>query len=148
MAEIDKAGELIAYLKSLGFEGDLLEDNIMKQCQEFQKSFQIEHRVAFGDELMRYRLRFAYDRQFQAYRITGYEATHRNHVDLDHKQIDGIDTADLERRISAIDWKEHFDSHGFKSNADSNKKRPMATDSGWRFRWKGYPKHPDIPILA
>lgn len=101
--------ELIAYLKSLGFEGEKLEADIRQGYRESGASFTVHHRIAFGDEMMRYDLRFVHDRQFMAYRLESYEASHRLPVTIDHGVVNGIDTRALEERMAGIDWVRHFE---------------------------------------
>lgn len=108
MINEEKLDGLISYLSSLGFEGEKLEADIRDAWREYNPAFTVNHRIAFGDELMRYKLRFVNDRQFTAYRLAEYEAIHRDPVPVEHKVIDGIDTADLERRMGEVDWERHF----------------------------------------
>lgn len=108
MAGIDKAEELIAYLKSLGFEGKIFEANIREGYNEGRPFMSVDHRIPFGDEMMRYTLRFVYDRQFMAYRLEGYDAWHRLGLTIDHKNINGIDTGELEQSMAEIDWGHYF----------------------------------------
>ncbi|MBK1439856.1 hypothetical protein JHJ32_07670 [Parapedobacter sp. ISTM3] len=104
MAGKDNIEELIDYLKSLGFEGEKFEAEIRKKHRESDASFTVRHETAFGEETMRYELRFVHDRQFMAYRLESYKATHRLPFTIDHTTINGIDTAELEKRMAGINW--------------------------------------------
>ncbi|GEM_PF-961367 len=108
MAIQDKEEDLISYLKSLGFEGDILEMDVRIECKEFKGRFTIYHRIPFGEEMMRYELNFIYDKQFEAYRLINYLAAHRSAVEIHHKTINGIDSAELEGKMASIDWDRYF----------------------------------------
>jgi len=108
MAENEKAEELIRFVRSLGFDGGKLEKNIREQHEKFSPYFTVTHKISFGEELMRYELRFVHDRQFMAYRLESYEASHRPGLTIDHKNINGIDTGKLEESMSEINWDSYF----------------------------------------
>lgn len=109
MAENEKAEELINYLASLGFEGEKLRREIVQGYEDFQAGFTVHHRIPFGEELMRYELQFVYDRQFMAYRLRSFKATHRLPISIEHKIINGIDTGQLEEKMKDVDWDDQID---------------------------------------
>src|SRR5699024_6991401 len=59
---------------------------------------------------MLFDLRFQKDHQFNAYKLESYEATYRKPIHIEHKVINGIDTAELEERMKKIDWNLHFNN--------------------------------------
>ena len=99
---------VLAYLKEQGFDGAALEASLTEGISSQVPSFRIRHQLNFGEEKMRFVLRFERDLQFEAYRLTGYEATHVSAVKLKHKEVNGVDTAALEQRMATIDWANYF----------------------------------------
>jgi len=108
MAEQDNLADLISYLKSLGFEGSILEATLRKEYERFDAFMYIDHYIAFGNDLLRYELHLVYDRQFNAYRLDQYEVFYRKQVNIEHKIINGIDTQELERLMAEVDWHYYF----------------------------------------
>lgn len=100
--------QLLAYLNEHGFEGAALEGGLTEGISSQVPSFSIRHQLDFGEEKMRFVLRFERDLQFDAYRLTGYEAAHVSAVKIEHKEVNGVDTAALEQRMATIDWPEYF----------------------------------------
>lgn len=105
---MSKIEALLEYLFSLGFEGEQLIDQVRRQYLEFKSSFMLRHHMKFGEERMEFNLQFNYDRQFSAYRLSGYEAIHCNPIVIDHRVINGVDTLTLEQRMAAMDWDRLF----------------------------------------
>lgn len=97
MAEQDKLEDLISYLKSLGFDGNVFQETLRKEFDLSNAFIYLDHYIAFGDDLMRYKLRLVYERQFNAYRLDQYEAFYRKQINIDYRQINGIDTEELEQ---------------------------------------------------
>lgn len=108
MAEQDKLEDLINYLKSLGFEGNVFEETLRKEYDVYNAFIYIDHYISFGDDLMRYKLRLVSDRQFKSYRLDEYEAFYRQQINIDHRQINGIDTGELEQQMAEVDWSFYF----------------------------------------
>lgn len=108
MAENDKTEELISYLKSIGFEGKHLEEEIRAQYKELRQTFTVTHQLNVGNEIMLCELRFMYDRQFSAYKLQSYDALYHQPVIIDHKNINGINTEALEKSMAEIDWEHYF----------------------------------------
>lgn len=101
---MSKIEALLEYLFSLGFEGEQLVDQVRRQYLEFKSSFMLRHHMRFGEEKIEFNLKFNYDRQFSAYRLSGYEAIHCNPVIIDHRVINGVDSLILEQRMAEMDW--------------------------------------------
>lgn len=106
----EKIKELLDFLKSLGFEGDRLEQDIKKKMQLNVPGFDAKHSINHGEEQMRFDLQFRLDTQFNSYRLIKYTATHRDPLLIKHKIINGIDTAQLEERMKSLNWDIYFDS--------------------------------------
>jgi len=102
--EEEKITSLLNYLKSAGFEGKRLEEDVRREIAASNHKFNVSHIIAKGEELMRYQLKFEWDMQFDAMRFSGYKASHREKIEIDHKEIDGYDTANLEAKMADIDW--------------------------------------------
>lgn len=108
MAEQDNLEDLIYYFKSLGFEGNVFEETLRKEYELSNAFIYIDHYIPFGDDLLRYKLRLVSDRQFNAYRLDEYEAFYRQQINIDHKQINGVDTEELEQLMAKADWLPYF----------------------------------------
>lgn len=104
----EKEQQLIEYLESLGFKGEQLSGEVLEKSRLNLPSFSVPHKIDFGKEVMFYDLKFQPDSQFQAYRLYKYHATHRAEVNIEHKTINGIDTAMLEARMQREDWHGYF----------------------------------------
>lgn len=104
----EKEKELLDYLASLGFEGENLAGKIHVQAEKNLPLIVISQYKFFGEERMRYDLHLRRDPQFDAYRLEKYEATLRNSIPIDHKIINGIDTAVLEQKMKTVNWQDFF----------------------------------------
>lgn len=99
---------LLDYLSNLGFVGIQLEDDIRRHIGLKLPSFQVKHQVNYGNERMIFELYFRKDQQFSSYRLEKYKATHRGEIEIIHDTINGIDTRELEERMSWPDWRKVF----------------------------------------
>lgn len=108
----EKENELLEYLKALGFEGEQLTADIRKNTERNMPAFQVQQAKTFGAERVRYDMYFRYDPQFDAARLEEYRAIYRRPVDIGHQVINGVDTAQLEERMKAIDWREYLKYEG------------------------------------
>lgn len=102
--------QLLDYLESLGFQSDELTSRIHKQQIKNLPSFNAQFVKMYGEERMVYNLNLKKDNQFNSYRLESYDAIHRAPVVIEHKQINGIDTARLEDRMKREDWKTYFEN--------------------------------------
>jgi len=100
--------ELLDFLRGLGFDDPKLEANITKLFEQMPATGLVPVIKMYGAEQMRYDLKLEHDRQFQAYRLAGFKATHRDPLVIEHKNINGIDTALLESRMQREDWQDYF----------------------------------------
>jgi hypothetical protein len=117
--------ELLAYLERAGFTGGQLERDIKENISQAGTSFRIKHKLEFGEESMLFELHFIRDVQFDAYRLEKYRAIYREDVKINHKIVDGIDTALLEERMRPHDWEAYF-----SGKASVDQKKEMATIVG------------------
>ncbi|MEZ2442805.1 hypothetical protein AB6805_13870 [Chitinophaga sp. RCC_12] len=106
--EIEQRAKLIAYLDSLEFKGSKLEKDLRKNMALSLPSFKIDHRMEYGAETMFFELNFKKDHQKGGYRLSSYKATHRTEVFIDHQEINGINTADLDERMAGWKWDLYF----------------------------------------
>lgn len=106
--DYNKTLELIDFLRSLGFKGRKLEQDILEASEAYQVSFSLHHHLHLEEEAARYQLKFIYDRQFSNYRLEGYSIAFRPVLDIEHSIIKGIDTAALEKEMASIYWDEYF----------------------------------------
>jgi hypothetical protein len=107
-SETQKAEALMAFLSSVGFAGERLEQDINKALALNLPGFKIDHMVRYEEETMFFELQFKKDRQFNAYRLEQYTARHRRLVYIEAIVINGIDTAELELRMKGWDWDTYF----------------------------------------
>lgn len=119
----EKEKELLDYLASLGFEGENIAGKIHVQAEKNLPLIVIGQYKFFGEERMRYDLYLRRDPQFDAYRLEKYEATLRNPVPVEHKIINGLDTAVLEQKMKTVDWQQYF------RNKNDPAYRPEAIDN-------------------
>lgn len=103
MTDKEKIEELLIYLKSLGFEGEKLEADIRQQTEQFNAIFKVKHEIVFDAGKVDYLLGFKYDHQFEVYRLEAYKATFMMHLN-----INDIETAELDKQMSEIDWHYYF----------------------------------------
>lgn len=96
--------ELIDYLAGIGFTGQEFTDKLKEKIRLDTPNFTIGHTVFFGEEKMLFNLQFRKDRQFDAYRLDGYQATLRQGPAIEHAAINGIDTAKLEQSFKGGNW--------------------------------------------
>lgn len=108
----DKKEQLLNYLNSLGFYGHTFKEEILHHINSYESNFFVDHRIDFGEEAMLFRLKFERDQQFDAYRLVKYKATHRDALSIDHKTINGVDTAKLEQYMKIEDWPAYFSKNG------------------------------------
>lgn len=120
MAEDKRADELITYLNSLGFEGEMLEAAVRNQHASSVPSFTVSHELEFGEEKMRYEFSFLKEGEGR-YSLTEISATHTGRIDIAHRKVEGIDTADLEKRMAEADWQQWFNDHPDEQSWSSDK---------------------------
>lgn len=107
--EREREEQLINYLAKNGFEGDDFVFELRNMMGKDLPGFSLKYQRQFNEDKMFYSLRFVMDKQFQEYRLTGYRATHRRPVWINHKNIDGINTADIEATMASLpDWETYF----------------------------------------
>lgn len=118
--------ELLLYLERAGFTGEQLERDIVENISRNQPSFIVRHRVEFAEEAVLFDLQFIKDAQFNAYKLEKYRAIYREDIKINHKTVDGIDTAMLEERMKPHDWEAYF--AGRASLDQKREMDPIATD--------------------
>ncbi len=105
----EQQNELINFLKTLGFEGEDIERELTENVGRNLLMFSLDIKKTYDEETMFFKLLFKNDPQFSTYRLDRYSATHRDEVFLEHKNINGIDTAELESQMKGFDWQRYFD---------------------------------------
>ncbi|MBK1439860.1 hypothetical protein JHJ32_07690 [Parapedobacter sp. ISTM3] len=105
----NKTGELIEYLRSLGFSGERLEKDIIRNAAIGLPKFRVRHRTTFGGDTVLYDFLFSTDGT-DGYRPGSLRATCRSRMDIGHLTYRGIDTGALEERMKDIDWFSYFGS--------------------------------------
>lgn len=120
-SERENAAALLLFLSGKGFKGSSLESDIEKSIGLNPPGFKIGHQVRYGAETMFFELQFKKDRQFNAYRLEKYSARHRKAVEVEARVINGIDTAELERRMQEGDWDTWFNNQGVITSPETLK---------------------------
>jgi len=109
--------ELMAYLISLGFFDEPLYEAIHKSDRLNLPSFNVQYSmtgIADGKaKTMSYDLHFIRDAETNAYRLDKYEATFHQPLVINHGRLNGIDTAELEERMKAVDWQKYFENEPY-----------------------------------
>lgn len=100
--------ELIAYLGSIGFEGEKLQADLLQNIKLNAPGFILKHDIVYNPDRMFFDLVFKKDQYFDAYRLEKYKATYQEPVDITPQVINGIDTAKLEERMQRQDWRSYF----------------------------------------
>lgn len=106
--EIEQRVALIQYLASLEFKGITLEKDLRKNMALNLPSFKLDHQMAYGKETMFFELNMKMGHQMGDYRLSSYKASHRAEVFIDHQQINGINTAELDERMAGWKWDLYF----------------------------------------
>lgn len=106
----EKEQQLREYLNSLGFTGAYFSEQLHKKLALYQPNFSLNYKVDFGEEQMRFKLRFTRDLQFDAYRLEQYEAVHRAPVTVAHSVINGVNTEALAQQMALVNWEVYFDN--------------------------------------
>lgn len=111
--------KLLQFLESIGFKGEPFRSEMLGKTRLFLPTFNVKYNVDFGEERMLFDLYFRRDVQFEAYRLERYKATHRRPVQIEHKVVNGHDTAILEKRMQRENWEEYFnDKNSYRSPLD------------------------------
>lgn len=103
----EKTEELIAHLRSLGFESDGLEKDIIRNVNIGLPKFRISHEVRFDGDPVAFDLLFSGGRT-GGYKLESYRATCRTGMEIMHTLHEGIDTAALEGNMKQVDWHAYF----------------------------------------
>lgn len=100
--------KLIQFLAAAGFAGEELEQQLKANIKLNVPRFSIRHAISYGEETMFFDLRFQMVLQFDAYRLESYTATHRKPLLIKHEVVNGVDTAQLEQKMTMHDWDAYF----------------------------------------
>lgn len=100
--------ELFDYLRSLGFEGEQLEADIIRGIEVGLPFFFVNHRVHFGEELMDFELQINVPSEGSLPFLESYQAVFRSAVEIEHVHYGSIYTSELEEQMKQIDWQAFF----------------------------------------
>ncbi|MEJ7831217.1 MAG: hypothetical protein WKF91_23630 [Segetibacter sp.] len=104
---IENIASLAQQLQSLGFEN--IGSTILKRICFKPRSFIISERIEKQNEQLRFDLYIEKKIEQDAYVLRHYDATLQTPPALTHASINGINTSDLEKRMSEINWKNAFE---------------------------------------
>ncbi|WP_214072632.1 hypothetical protein [Mucilaginibacter sp. dw_454] len=124
--------ELIDYLAGIGFAGQEFTDKLKEKIRLDTPNFTVGHTIPFGEEKMLFNLQFRRDRQFDAYRLDGYQATLRQGPPIEHAAINGIDTAKLEQRFKAVNWDQYFNDPKGRSTENERQEIKSLLSDLWQ----------------
>lgn len=96
-------------LASRGFNDDQLRSDIDRNEAYGLPRFSISRKKEFGDELMEYRLNFQWLERSLAYELTAIHANHRMPLDIDQKIVNGINSIQLDQKMSIINWTKYWE---------------------------------------
>ncbi|MBK1439858.1 hypothetical protein JHJ32_07680 [Parapedobacter sp. ISTM3] len=119
MVEESNVDELIAYLKSLGFEGETLEKEIVRNADIGLPRFTVDHRVLFDKGSIQFELLITTGVN-GVYELERYKANYRSSVQIKHINYRGIDTSVLEDSMARINWPLFFTTGGEQHEAEGN----------------------------
>lgn len=74
----EKIKDLLDYLESLGFKNQEFREKIRIASISSNRPFDLEHSVDFGEELIKFRLEFWWDHQFNAFKLVRYRAAYKS----------------------------------------------------------------------
>ena len=112
--------DILKDLASRGFNDDHLRSEIERMEALGLPAFSITRVKNFGDERMSYRLQFEWLESSLSYEFTAIGANHRMPVDIAKKMVNGINSIQLDRDMSVIDWAKYWDSRFKGEPADEN----------------------------
>lgn len=104
---IQNITELAEQLKSLGF--DNLGSLLLKRICFKPDDFYLNQKISKDKEQLEYRLYFEKQKKNDAYILQYYDVTLSHENIFEESIIAGISTSDLEKQMTAIDWKLAFD---------------------------------------
>ncbi|MFZ1530406.1 MAG: hypothetical protein WAT19_16745 [Ferruginibacter sp.] len=104
---IQNIASLAEQLHSLGFEdGGYL---LLKRICFMPDSFVVSQRIEKGREQISFQLFFERNEKQDTYALMYYDAILQKETALDEATINGVEVANVEKQMTAIDWKKAFD---------------------------------------
>lgn len=113
---------LTSQLQSLGF--DNLGSLLLKRTCFKPDNFYLNHKIAKNTELLEFRLYFEKQRKSDSYILLYYDVTLQQENVFEELMIAGINIADLEKQMTAINWM-------FAFNLDERKKLDPNDKTTW-----------------
>ncbi|QIH33471.1 hypothetical protein [Sphingobacterium sp. DR205] len=105
--------EILENLASRGFDDHQLRLDIDRNMSYGLPRFSISIEKEFGAERMYYKLNFQWFESSLGYELTSIHANHRMPVDIDKIIVNGINSNDLDRDMTEVNWSKYWES---KSN--------------------------------
>lgn len=122
-------------LEEVGFKDELLFASLREKMMIGAPSFTIDHQMEIRNEVMNFRLHFRLDSTTNKYSFEKFDATYHAPFIIDHRMINGIDTALLEEQMRQVDWKNYWPSRetGKDSSLQEREDKVMSIlDSMWK----------------
>lgn len=113
---------LVSQLQSLGFEN--LASLLLKRICFKPDNFYLNHKIAKNTELLEFRLYFEKHKNSNAYMLLYYDVALQQENVFEELMIAGINIADLEKQMTAINWMSAF-------NLDEKKKLDPSDKTTW-----------------
>lgn len=97
-------------LADRGFNDDQLRREIENKEALGLPAFSIKREKNFEEEHMFYRLFFQWTESTLGFELTTIHANHRMPVDIDKKLVNGVNSIELDKELSGIDWVKYWES--------------------------------------
>ncbi|MEZ2442804.1 hypothetical protein AB6805_13865 [Chitinophaga sp. RCC_12] len=97
-------------LADRGFNDDQLRREIENKEALGLPAFSIKRERKFEEERMFYRLFFQWTESILGFELTTIHANHRMPVDIDKKVVNGVNSIELDKQMSGIDWIKYWES--------------------------------------
>lgn len=97
-------------LEDRGFDDGLLRWEVESKEALNLPAFTINREKNFGEDRMFYRLFFQWTEAIMGFELKAIHANHRMPVDIDRKFINGVDSIQLDKEMSGIDWGKHWET--------------------------------------
>lgn len=120
--------ELLETLRRIGFNADDLASTLLDKTRLGLPDFVIDHYMEIRGESISFWLYFEREGDSKLYRLSKYDAIYKVPFSIDHKNINGVDTALLEQQMAQVDWKYPSSSSEAKENAAWQKGGSLVQD--------------------
>lgn len=109
MNEEDMA-RILEDLANRGFNDDQLRTEIENKEALSLPAFSIQREKIFEEERMFYRLFFQWSESILGFELTTIHVNHRMAMGIDKKLVNGLNSIELDKEMSGIDWGEYWES--------------------------------------